>query len=316
MDLISLQIKQPSIFFPPPKSTNPNFNPIKHNINFPSKSIPSANSRRATVDDGIPIDDVKTLAQFKSRHNYIRVLEVSRRADHPFAGARLLLLDGPGNIHSISFAFKSLTQTYFDVFATLPPIIPPGPIGIFGFGAGSAARLILETYPEAVVHGWELDQSVVSVGREYFSLSKLEKECPHRLFVYIGNALKASVRDGFSGILVDLFSRGSLLPELEDPNTWEKMKSSLRPYGRIMVNVGGSCVESENTKRTGKIAMEATLKAMKKVFGDEIFILELGNKKDDSCVALMGALPDRELWKKAMIRPLKCYVDMWERFDG
>ncbi|TQD76300.1 hypothetical protein C1H46_038186 [Malus baccata] len=97
-------------------------------------------------------------------HNYIRVLEVSKRADDPFTGSRLLL-DNPGNIHSISFIFKSLTSTYFDVF-TFPPIILPGPIGILGFGAGSAARSILDLYPEVVVHGWELDPSVIGVGRE------------------------------------------------------------------------------------------------------------------------------------------------------
>ncbi|XP_019087686.1 PREDICTED: uncharacterized protein LOC104726915, partial [Camelina sativa] len=112
-------------------------------------------------DGGIPADEVKTIAKFKSRHNYIRVIEVSRKTNHPLAGSRLLLLDNPGNIHSISFLLKTLTDSYFDVFATLPPIIPPGPIGILGFGAGSTARLILELYPpEFTVHGWELDPSV------------------------------------------------------------------------------------------------------------------------------------------------------------
>ncbi|KAJ4712398.1 S-adenosyl-L-methionine-dependent methyltransferase [Melia azedarach] len=269
-----------------------------------------------TQDDGIPADDVKILAKFRSRYSYIRVLEVSRKTDHPFAGSRLLLLDGPGNIHSISFLFKLLTNTYFDVFATLPPILPPGPIGILGFGAGSTARLILEMYPEAVVHGWELDPSVIKVAREFFGLEKLEKDYPDRLFIYIGNALNASVKDGFSGILVDLFSKGSLLPELEDPNTWEKLRKCLRKGGRIMVNVGGSCVEAEDSKRDGKIVMEATLKAMQRVFGEKLFVLNLGNRKDDSSIALTGELPDLASWKMSLGRSLKFYVDMWMPFSG
>lgn len=264
-----------------------------------------------TQDDGIPVDLVKILVKFKSRHNYIRVLDVSRKADHPFAGSRLLLLDGPGNIHSISFLLKSFTDTYFDVLATLPAILPPGPLGILGFGAGSAARLILETYPQVVVHGWELDPSVIEVGREYFGLSKLEKEHPDRLFIYIGNALNASVRNGFSGILVDLFCKGSLIPELQDPGTWEKLRKRLRKGGRIMVNVGGSCVEAEDSRRDGKVVMEESLKAMHKVFGDQVFVLNLGNRKEDSSIALTGELPDLDEWKKALPRSLRYYVDMW-----
>ncbi|KAJ6294119.1 hypothetical protein OIU76_022242 [Salix suchowensis] len=227
-----------------------------------------------TQEDGIPIEDVKIIAKFKSRYNYIRVLEISRKADHPFAGSRLLLLDAPGNIHSISFLFKSLTNTYFDVFAALPPIIPPGPIAILGFGAGSAARLLLELYPGVVVHGWELDPSVIDVGREFFGLKKLEKQYPDRLFIYVGNALSAEVKDGFSGILVDLFCK-------------------------------------EDKRRDGKVVMEDTLKAMHRVFGDRLSVLNLGNRKDDSSLALTGRLPDLDAWKKLLPISLSCYVDMW-----
>ncbi|KAL6011425.1 hypothetical protein ACLOJK_001873 [Asimina triloba] len=264
----------------------------------------------AQSDDGIPIDHVKILAKFKSRHNLITVLEVSRRADHPFAGSRLLLLDAPGNIHSISFLLKLLTGTYFDIFATLPPILPPGPIGIFGFGAGSAARLILRLYPTAVVHGWELDPCVISVGREYFGLTKLEKQNPDRLFIYIGDALKGSLRDGLAGILVDLFCRGSLVPELQELATWKKMKKSLRQGGRIMVNCGGSCVEAEDPVRDGNLIKEQTLRVMSQVF-DELFVLDLGSRKEDSCIALTGDLPDLGVWKEALPKSLRGYVDMW-----
>lgn len=187
-------------------------------------------------------------------------------------------------------------------------------MGILGFGAGSAARLILDLYPQGVIHGWELDPSVISVGREYFGLTKLEKDYQDRLFVYIGNALTASLKDGFSGILVDLFDKGCLIPELQDPWTWEKLKKSLRKGGRIMVNVGGSCVEAEDSRRDGKVIMEETLKAMHEVFPDELFVLSLGNRKDDSSIALTGELPDLDLWKKGLHKSLKFYVDMWEPF--
>ena len=118
------------------------------------------------------------------------------------------------------------------------------------------------------------------VRREYFGLSKLEKGHPDKLFIYIGNALNASVRNGFSGILVDLFCKGSLISELQDPGTWEKLRKRLRKGGRIMVNVGGSCVEAEDSRRDGKVAMEESLKAMHKVFGDQFlfWISERGRR--------------------------------------
>lgn len=175
---------------------------------------------------------------------------------------------------------------------------------------------MLELYPELIIHGWELDPSVVAVGREYFGLGKLEKQYPDRLYIYIGNALKASIKNGFSGVLVDLFSKGSLIPELQDPNTWQKLRKSLRKGGRIMVNVGGSCVEAEDSRRHGKVVMEETLKAMHRVFGDKLFVLNLGNRKDDSSLALTGELPDLDEWKKALPRSLKCYADMWTPFHG
>ncbi|XP_010519537.1 PREDICTED: uncharacterized protein LOC104798967 [Tarenaya hassleriana] len=274
----------------------------------------SGGNTKTHDDDGIPADEVKIIAKFKSRHNYIRVLEVSRRTLHPLAGSRLLLLDDPGNIHSISFLFKTLTESYFDVFATLPPVIPPGPVGILGFGAGSAARLILELHPEAIVHGWELDPCVIDVARKFFGLSKLEKQYKDRLFINIGNALDASVRTGFSGILVDLFSKGSVIPELQDPNVWENLRSKLRKNGRIMVNVGGRCVEAEDSQRDGDMVMEETLKAMSLVFGDELFVLTLGSGNDSS-LALTGDLQDLDAWKKKLRMPeLRGYVDMWKPY--
>ncbi|XP_050221188.1 uncharacterized protein LOC126671462 [Mercurialis annua] len=289
-------------------------NPIKPYpiITSASKSQPTKTQEQ---DSGIPIEDVKMIAKFKSRHNYIRILEISRKADHPFAGSRLLLLDSPGNIHSVFYRYKLLTNTYYDVFATLPPLLPPGPIAILGFGAGSAARIILELYPDVGIHGWELDPSVISVGRKYFGLDKLEKDHSNRLFIYIDNALdlKCNVKEKFSGIIVDLFSKGSVIPELQDPNTWVELRKCLRKDGRIMINVGGRCVEPEDKRRDGDVVMEETLKAMGSVF-DDVFVLNVGCRQDDSSVALTGKLPDLDSWRKLLPKSLRFYVDLWRPF--
>lgn len=310
------QNRNPNNLLPRPSETKTPPNPTHLRLRrITPKSQPAAADDQPPnpppSDDGIPVDLVKTLVKFKSRHNYIRVLQVSRGADHPFAGSLLLLLDGPGNIHGVSFPHKSLTGTYFDVFATLPPLLPLGPVAMLGFGAGSAAKLILDLYPDLVVLGWEIDSSVISVGREYFGVRNLEKLYGDRLFIYIGNALRAEATDGFAGILVDLFSDGCLIPELQDPETWVMLKGKLRKGGRIMVNVGGSCVEAEDSRRDGKLLMEETLKAMHRVFPGQVLVLRLGNGKDDSSIALTGKLPGADAWKMSMPESLRFYADMW-----
>ena len=89
----------------------------------------------------------------------------------------------------------------------------------------------------------------------------------------------------------------------------------LRKGGRIMVNVGGSCVEAENRLRDGKVVMEETLGAMKEVFGKKVFVLSLGNRKDDSSLTLTGDLPHLEEWKKLLPGPFKCYANMWTLYS-
>ncbi|KAJ4771892.1 S-adenosyl-L-methionine-dependent methyltransferases superfamily protein [Rhynchospora pubera] len=289
-------------------------NSSNHNSDSTSTSI-----SREGAEQGIPNEDVRTLARFQSRHNNICVLQVSRRADHPLAGTRLLLLDKPGNIHSISHLFNPLTSSYLDVFATLPPIIPSGPIAILGFGAGSAARLILHLYPKTIIHGYELDPSVISVAREFFSLSKLEQQYRNQLSIFISDAIQSipTLEDGFySGILVDLYLKGSVITQLQDTNTWKELKKKIHRNGRIMVNCGGRCVESEDPRRDGDVVKEETLKAMSEVFGeDKVFVLNLGGaKEEDSWVGLTGDLPDLEGWKGQLPSELCCHVDMWSPY--
>ena len=81
-----------------------------------------------------------------------------------------------------------------------------------------------------------------------------------------------------------------------------------------MVNCGGSCVESEDPSRDGNLVMEETLKAMQLVFADQLFVLSLGHRKQDSTLALTGPLPDLDFWKQALPSALRFYVDMWARF--
>ena len=100
---------------------------------------------------------------------------MARKADHPLAGTRILLLDKPGNIQSVYQPYKAITNSYYDLFACLPPLLPDGPIGILGLGAGTAARIIHHFWPQIDLNGWELDPAGVMVARRFFNLYELEE---------------------------------------------------------------------------------------------------------------------------------------------
>jgi hypothetical protein len=265
-------------------------------------------------------EELQLVADVRSPHNHIRVADVSRRATwHPLAGARLLLLDGPGNIHSVSFPGTPLTGTYLDVFASLPPLLPRPSLAVLGFGAGSAARALLHFFPDLSVHGWELDPSVIAVARDFFGLAELEKSHADRLLVHVGDALEAeAVPGGFGGVLVDLFANGSVLPALQEAATWRRIGGMVAPGGTVMVNCGGGCVEAEEEGRDGEAVKDATLRAMAAAFGDGMVdMMEV----DESWVAMTGpsACAPAEAtaaWKARLPPELRQYVDMWRPYNG
>jgi hypothetical protein len=55
-----------------------------------------------------------------------------------------------------------------------------------------------------------------------------------RLVVHIGNALASggTVKGGFAGLIVDIFSDGALIPVVQLPETWQHLQAQLRPGGK------------------------------------------------------------------------------------
>uniref|UniRef100_J3N794 PABS domain-containing protein n=1 Tax=Oryza brachyantha TaxID=4533 RepID=J3N794_ORYBR len=208
-----------------------------------------------------------------------------------------------------------LTSAYFDVFATLPPLLPRAALSlaVLGFGAGSAARAVLHFFPDVSVHGWEIDPAVVSVSRDFFGLTALEEQHAGRLFVRVGDALRAeALPGGFGGVLVDLFANGSVLPELQEADTWRRIGGMVAPGGRVMVNCGGPCVEAEEEGRDGEAVKDATLRALTAAFGCEMVSVM---DEDESWVAMTGpavsAPVEVAAWKAALPPELRRYVDLW-----
>ncbi|GJS80553.1 hypothetical protein Tco_0730434 [Tanacetum coccineum] len=128
-------------------------------------------SRRLSCSAAAEQVEFQVLSNINSVYNDILILDTPQ--------SRMLLLDSTHNVHSVfNKDGDAWTGSYWDEFATLPPIIPDGPIAILG----------LHTEGGGILH------------------------------VHIGDALSpsTSIPGGYAGIVVDLFSGGDVLPQLQE----------------------------------------------------------------------------------------------------
>ncbi|KAL3677346.1 hypothetical protein R1sor_027294 [Riccia sorocarpa] len=269
------------------------------------------------------------LVQVATAYNNIVILEGAEDAPLHYAGCRILLLDDSGNVHSVYRRHTAWTGSYWDEFATLPAVIPSGPVAILGLGAGTCARLILDLWPSRKLIGYEIDGLLVHQAREYLGLSALEVPRAEGgvVSVVVDDAFadSATVEGGFAGIIVDLFAGGEVLPQLRQPETWFSLKRRLMPGGRIMVNCGGACVEKSDSKadvdngtwtwEDGAARKEATLSAMAVAFPNQLNWRKMANQEASNVMALTGDLPDLGTWAASVPDALKESVLSWKAFS-
>ncbi|KAM7525999.1 hypothetical protein LguiA_015901 [Lonicera macranthoides] len=275
--------------------------------------------------------EYKVLTAVKSRYNDIIIIDTAK--------SRMLLLDPTQlAITAVLSMFNLLvlpTNYLPDEFASLPAIVPKGPIAILGLGAGTAAHLMLDLWPSLHLEGWEIDEIVIDKAREYFGLSELEKHTQDGgvLHIHIGDALSPSVAvpGGYAGIVVDLFSDGEVLPQLQEVKTWLELNDKLMPKGRLMVNCGGTndgvpsitdIVTSGLSSFQSTCEQVSTLKALSKAFPGQVgtFIhflsgelswKKMPNNEGENFLALTGPFPDLTMWSAALPDRLSSSVMQW-----
>nr|XP_009398065.1 PREDICTED: uncharacterized protein LOC103982774 isoform X2 [Musa acuminata subsp. malaccensis] len=232
------------------------------------------------------------LAAITSLHNDIVVVDTP--------ASRFLLLDSTHNIHSMLNKEQLLTGSYW--------------------GGGTAAHIMLKLWPNLHLEGWEIDEILIDMAREYFGLSELEKctSAGGSLSVHIGDAFSESVRvpGGFAGIIVDLFSDGKILPQLKEVTTWLDIERKLMPQGRIMVNCGGAHAEVSGSgdgtaNMDGSWIQNSTIKALCQAFPGKLSWKRIAEKDSDNYLALTGPLPDLDAWSAAVPHQLSMNVKDW-----
>ncbi|CAN1166550.1 hypothetical protein LINPERHAP2_LOCUS26754 [Linum perenne] len=297
------------------------------------RNFPSLRSSAQDTSDGVKggggEEDLELVIAVRSQYNHIAIVDTP--------SARVLLLDSTHSIHSILQKDQKWTDSYWDEFASLPPIVPEGPISILGLGGGTAAHLMLHLWPSLQLEGWEIDEILIDKARMYFGLSDLEKNTPAGgcLHVCIGDALQSTENDygryaacsflcalipsdsNYSGIIVDLFNEGKVLPQLEQVSTWLELKRRLMTNGRIMVNCAGihghgtSDAIDKRNHLEGKWAEHAVIKAMHEAFPSELSWKRMPDEKGANYLALTGPLPDLSSWSATVPDELSESVKQW-----
>ncbi|GKV21845.1 hypothetical protein SLEP1_g31785 [Rubroshorea leprosula] len=255
-------------------------------------------------------ENFQVLTAIRSKYNDIVIVDSPK--------SRMLLLDSTHNVHSIvQKGDEKWTGSYWDEFASLPAIIPEGPIAIYGLGGGTAAYLMLDVWPSLQLEGWEIDGILIDKAREYLGLSELEKhtEAGGRLQVHIGDVFPAGQNpsEGYAGIVIDLFSDGEVLAELQEVATWLELKDRLMPKGRFMVNCGGISEASKTID--GNEIQNSTIRAMAAAFPGQLYWKVLGEREGQNYLALTGPFPDIDLWSAVLPEHLSKTVKQWRPYE-
>uniref|UniRef100_A0A6N2M937 PABS domain-containing protein n=1 Tax=Salix viminalis TaxID=40686 RepID=A0A6N2M937_SALVM len=259
-------------------------------------------------------EEYKVLTAMKSQYNDILIVDTPK--------TRMLLLDSTHNVHSLLYKDgQKWTRSYWDEFASLPAIIPQGPVAIFGLGGGTAAHLMLDVWPSLQLEGWEIDEILINKARDYFGLSDLEKQTQAGgiLHVVVGDALCYLEDDSrkYAGIVIDLFSGGKVLPQLQDVATWLELKGRLIPNGRLMVNCGGieesdAINERISTKSVDNAWVEnPTIKVLCEAFPGQVSWKRMPEGEGANYLALTGPLPDLTSWSAMVPHHLSANVSKW-----
>ncbi|PWA39252.1 S-adenosyl-L-methionine-dependent methyltransferases superfamily protein [Artemisia annua] len=258
----------------------------------------------AAKEEQVEQVEFQVLSNINTSYNDILIIDTPQ--------SRMLLLDSTHNVHSVfNKDGDPWTGSYWDEFASLPPIIPDGPIAILGLGGGTAAHLMLTLWPSLHLHGWEIDEILIDKAREHLGLSDLEKhtEGGGILHVHIGDALSpsTSIPGGYAGIVVDLFSGGEVLPQLQEVQTWLDINDKLMPNGRLIVNCGGST----NNETDGLCEKNSTLNTLCKAFPGQINWRMMPKSDGGNYLAFSGPLPDLTTWAAALPDRLSSSVVQW-----
>ncbi|EYU31224.1 hypothetical protein MIMGU_mgv1a019345mg [Erythranthe guttata] len=276
---------------------------------FQSEPAAADSHNKPDEEDEEEEEEFHVLTSVQTSYNQIVILDTPN--------SRLLLLDSTHNVHSmLNKSISKWTGSCWDEFAVLPPVVPKGPIAIFGLGGGTAAHLILQLWPSLQLEGWEIDGILIDKSRDYLGLCDIEKRNTDGgiLNIHIGDVFSpdAVINGGYAGIIVDLFAGGNVVPQLEQATTLLELNDKLMPNGRLMVNCGaGEDMNDVTSMDDTNWRLNATIRALCQAFPGQVNWKKMAKSAGENYLALTGPLPDLNTWSADLPNELNSGVNQW-----
>ncbi|XP_038876688.1 uncharacterized protein LOC120069080 isoform X4 [Benincasa hispida] len=125
------------------------------------------------------------------------------------------------------------------------------------------------------------------------------------------------------GIVIDLFSDGKILPQLQQVGMWLDLKDRLMVGGRLMINCGGNEVVnvtdngicSEVSSTDCFWPNNSVIEALSEVFPKQLCWKKLPKEKGENYLALTGPFPELHSWSAVVPEALRASVKEWRPYE-
>lgn len=115
---------------------------------------------------------------------------------------------------------------------------------ILGLGAGNAAKVVNQYFPEAKITGVEIDPEIIKLGKKYFGLKETKdlKIEIKNAFVWLDDCINELIHcnkqreSGFDIVLVDLYIGNSFPKEAEKERFLLSVKKLINQKGLVVFN--------------------------------------------------------------------------------
>lgn len=173
--------------------------------------------------------DSSLIYEGESVYNYLQVKDYSDR--------RILSTNVLFGVQSVRMKEDRLTGMYYDVALAAPVLArvsekeDPSCL-ILGMGTGTFASQCSQYFPGMTVEGVEIDESITSLARKYFSMPDSVK-----VHTYDGRAFLNVNRKSYDVIMVDAYQDITIPFQMSSVEFFRLVKDHLKPGGVMVVNM-------------------------------------------------------------------------------
>ncbi len=103
---------------------------------------------------------------------------------------------------------------------------------ILGLGAGTSAKMLRKKFPTSEITGIEIDPMIISLGKKYFDLDKINVE----INIESAKDFVEQTQNKYDLVYLDVFIGAEAPSFVSEAIFFKKLQSILKPYGEIIVN--------------------------------------------------------------------------------